>query len=210
MKTLFAPYVLGASLALSFVAAPAQAAVRVSVGVVTPAVPPPDVIPEDRPVTPGPGYHWVPGYWDWTGADWVWEAGYWSPPRAGYVYVAPRYVREGDHFVYHRAYWYGPHGYREYAYGGRRSAPPPVAWRAHPRYAPQVWRREHREAEHRAAAHRAAVEHQTAERNAQRAVEHSVAERRTAEHDLAVKRAAERRAVDHREALRREAPRARR
>jgi hypothetical protein len=210
MKTFCAPYVLGFALAFTAVPQAAHAAgVRVAVGVVTPGAPPPEVIPEDRPPVPGPGYYWVPGSWDWTGSDWAWSSGYWIPRRTGYAYVAPRYIWEGDHFVYHRAYWNGPRGYHEYGYGGWHGAPA-VAWRAHPRYEPQVWRREHRAAvEHRAVVEHRAAEHRATERQA---VEHrAVVQHREAEHHAANQRGAdhrvvERRAAEHRQAVRQSAP----
>jgi hypothetical protein len=41
------------------------------------AVPAPLV--EAIPVAPGPGYDWVPGYWNWDGTTWVWVYGGWRP-----------------------------------------------------------------------------------------------------------------------------------
>jgi hypothetical protein len=147
--------------------------------------------------------------------------GYWIPQREGYVYVGPRFVWEGDRFIYHRPYWEGPHGYVEYRYGAWRGAPP-AGWRARPRYEPRAWRvdaghstawrrlpgappgafhaREHREvdahreAERRATEHRAEVAHHEAEH---REAEHHAAavEHREVEH-----REAEHRDVEHREA----------
>src|SRR5688572_12819176 len=54
--------------------------------------PPPERVVEYQSPPPGPGYLWMEGYWDWTGYDWYWVSGSWAPPRAGYIYVAPRYV----------------------------------------------------------------------------------------------------------------------
>ena len=68
--------------------------------VATQAPPAPQV--ESRPVAPDPYYTWAPGYWYWSGANWSWIAGTWmAPPRAGLVFVTPRWVRRGPswHFV---------------------------------------------------------------------------------------------------------------
>lgn len=129
--------------AITSISSPVKAQVQVDVGVdaeLYPTAPPPDPIPEDQPVVPGGGYHWVPGYWDWTGYDWEWSAGYWIPERTGYFYVGPRFLWEGEHLVYYRSYWRGPDGHRDFRYGGGRVAP--LAWRAHPRFDPHGWRRE--------------------------------------------------------------------
>src|SRR4029079_7078023 len=96
----------------------------------------PAPVPEFRPAPPGYGYTWVDGYWDWSGYDWTWSSGYWVPERAGYAYIAPRYVYVDGRPVYYRGYWQGSTGYREYGYGGYRGAPP-AAWRGQPQTAPQ-------------------------------------------------------------------------
>ena len=43
------------------------------------AIPAPMV--EAIPITPGPGYDWVPGYWNWDGSTWMWVYGSWRPYR---------------------------------------------------------------------------------------------------------------------------------
>ena len=70
-----------------------------------PTMPPPDPIPEIRPLAPAYGYAWIDGYWDWTGVDWTWNSGYWMPQRAGVVYIAPRFVFVDGRPVYYRSYW---------------------------------------------------------------------------------------------------------
>ncbi|HEX4340795.1 MAG TPA: hypothetical protein VH062_33030 [Polyangiaceae bacterium] len=201
---------LGVALSMS-VAPVAKAQVAVDVGVSAgaayPSAPPPDVVPEDRPLSPGPGYYWVPGTWDWTGGDWEWMPGYWMPHRDGYAYVGPRFVWEGDRFVYYRPFWEGPRGYHEYRYGAWRGAPP-VAWRAHPRYEPRAWRAEHTVAWRRGAPAGAFRAHEeTRAIEAHRVAGHREAEHRAVEHHEAEHRAvqaehheAEHRAVEHREA----------
>ncbi|HTQ78699.1 MAG TPA: hypothetical protein VMM92_01800 [Thermoanaerobaculia bacterium] len=58
--------------------------------------------------SPGPGYAWVPGYWDWVPerADYVWVEGRWAqPPHAHAVWVAPRYERHRGGWFYQRGHW---------------------------------------------------------------------------------------------------------
>src|SRR5688572_15801710 len=69
------------------------------------AQPPPPPVVEYATPPPGHGYVWLQGYWDWTGYDWYWTPGYWTHPRPGYVYVSPRYVRDGGRWRYHRSHW---------------------------------------------------------------------------------------------------------
>jgi hypothetical protein len=202
--------VMSIAFGMPLLAAPAEAATaRVSAGVTVgtayPSVPPPEAVPEDRPVAPGRNYYWVPGHWNWTGRDWEWVSGYWAPPRAGYVYVAPLYVWEGGRWVYHRGYWRDARGHREYSYYGRVAVRP--EWRARPRVDPRAWRAEHREmrqvaAERRAAQHHMA-EHRESERTAaarraatDRAAEHREAERIDARRRVAADRASERREAE--------------
>lgn len=105
-----------------------------------PTAPPPDPIPEYPPPSPGYGYSWINGYWDWSGYDWSWQAGYWAPQEAGYAYIGPRFVFVEGRPVYYRPYWRGSGGRVVYGYGPRGA--PPVAWRARPSVAPTAWRTE--------------------------------------------------------------------
>lgn len=118
-------------------------------GTVYPQNPPPDPVPELAPVSPGDGYVWVNGYWDWNGADWYWANGYWAPNRVGYVYFGPRFEFVDGRAVYYRSYWAGPGGAREYGYGYARREPP-AAFRARPSQQPAVWRAQHNETWHQA------------------------------------------------------------
>jgi hypothetical protein len=105
-----------------------------------PNSPPPDPIPEYPPPSPGWGYSWIAGYWDWSGYDWNWEPGYWAAQEAGYAYIGPRFVFIDGRPVYYRAYWRGPGGRVVYGYGPRGA--PPVGFRARPAVAPHAWRAE--------------------------------------------------------------------
>ena len=107
-------------------------------GLAYPATPPPDLIPEYPPPSPGYGYLWIRGYWDWTGYDWTWNSGFWTPRQAGITFYAPRFIFVNGEPVYYRGYWADPYGRREYGYGWRGA--PPAAWRARPSMAPVAWR----------------------------------------------------------------------
>ena len=62
-------------------------------------VPPPAPPVETVVVSPGPGYYWVDGEWEWNGG-WVWVGGHWAyPPRPGVIWIAGRswHDRHGWH-----------------------------------------------------------------------------------------------------------------
>lgn len=61
--------------------------------------PPPAPIAESIMISPGAGYVWIPGAWDWRGNAWVWEKGRWViPPEPGSYWVPHRYeYRNGKH-----------------------------------------------------------------------------------------------------------------
>jgi hypothetical protein len=92
---------------------PPPAYVEPEVQVYVARQPPPPAM-EYPPPAPGPGYTWISGYWDWMGNDWSWVGGYWTPARAGFFYVAPRYVVVGGRPVYERGYWHDHQGRRDY------------------------------------------------------------------------------------------------
>ena len=82
---------------------PASAQVSFSLSVGTP--PPPmryEVVPAPRP-----GYVWAPGYWNWSGSQYVWIGGNWRRDRPGYVYYQPRWERDGDQYVAVNSGWGG-------------------------------------------------------------------------------------------------------
>jgi len=69
---------------------------------------PPELQAEVTVQSPGEGYYWVPGYYDWQGGNYVWVAGSWQrPPRDGEIWVAPRYERSGSRYRYYRGHWRG-------------------------------------------------------------------------------------------------------
>jgi hypothetical protein len=93
MRLLTCSAVLSAMVLLSAASVSADTRVYVRVG-------PPPPRHEAVVVAPGPGYVWVPGYYQWSGTAYVWAPGrYVHPPRVGAVWVAP-------HWVHHSHGWY--------------------------------------------------------------------------------------------------------
>ena len=71
---------------------------RGNVVVVHRAAPAPLV--ERVPGRPGPDFIWVPGYWAARGDDWYWVGGHYErPPRAGAIWVQPRYAPRSQNEV---------------------------------------------------------------------------------------------------------------
>jgi hypothetical protein len=67
---------------------------------------PPAAIVETRPVSPGAGYVWVPGYHRWDGNAHVWVAGKWDrPPRPHARWVEPRWRHRKDGYVFVEGRW---------------------------------------------------------------------------------------------------------
>jgi len=98
------------------------AGTHVSIGVqlggpvMVPPPPPPVVVNSYQPPAPGPGYVWIPGYYDQYGN---WYEGYWAlPPYTGAYWIAPAY--NSGHFI--AGYWTGPRGL--YRAQPRVAAPP--------------------------------------------------------------------------------------
>ena len=57
-------------------------------------------------VSPGPGWVWTDGYYDWAGGGWVWRPGRWQrPPRPGMSWRSPRYQRHDGGYRVYRGGW---------------------------------------------------------------------------------------------------------
>jgi hypothetical protein len=70
------------------------------------ATPPPTEKAEgDRPTSPGFGYIWVAGYWDYLDGNYIWRDGRWMQGKADYEYVRARYEKDGQGWVFHRPHW---------------------------------------------------------------------------------------------------------
>ena len=69
-------------------------------------VAPPAAIVETRPVAPGEGYVWVPGYHRWDGNAYVWTGGTWQrPPHPHARWVAHRWVHRHGGYVFVEGRW---------------------------------------------------------------------------------------------------------
>ena len=67
---------------------------------------PPAAIVETRPVAPGAGYVWVPGYHRWDGRAYVWAPGAWQrPPRPHARWVAHHWVHRHGGWVMVEGRW---------------------------------------------------------------------------------------------------------
>jgi WXXGXW repeat (2 copies) len=67
---------------------------------------PPRPLVERRPIAPGPGYVWTPGYHHWDGRNYAWTPGVWvSPPRPHAVWVAHRWVHRNGGWVMVEGHW---------------------------------------------------------------------------------------------------------
>ena len=56
--------------------------------------------------SPGAGYVWVPGYYDWRNNDYFWIEGSWVlPPHRGAHWVGPRYDHRGRRHYYRPGHW---------------------------------------------------------------------------------------------------------
>ncbi len=88
---------LASAVVLAGTALDAQVVIRVG---------PPRPIVETRPVAPGVGYVWTPGYHRWDGARYVWAPGAWVlPPRPHARWVAHHYVRRNGGYVLVEGHW---------------------------------------------------------------------------------------------------------
>lgn len=67
---------------------------------------PPHLRHEHRPPSPGEGYVWVGGAWDWRADQWAWVPGRWDrPAHADVRWVHPRYVHEYGAYRYEPGHW---------------------------------------------------------------------------------------------------------
>jgi YXWGXW repeat-containing protein len=67
---------------------------------------PPAVRVETQTVSPGPGYVWTSGYWQWSGSNYVWVPGSWVvPPRPGVVWVRGHWGRRSGGWVWIPGHW---------------------------------------------------------------------------------------------------------
>jgi hypothetical protein len=69
-------------------------------------VPPPKAIEEKQTARPSPRHVWLAGYYRWDGKAYVWKGGHWEvPPRAGAVWVPPRWMHRAEGYVFTEGRW---------------------------------------------------------------------------------------------------------
>jgi hypothetical protein len=66
--------------------------------------------PKDRPSSPGFGFIWVSGYWDYLDGNYVWRDGRWVQGKPDWEYVRARYEQVNGAWVFHRPHWKKRHG----------------------------------------------------------------------------------------------------
>lgn len=69
---------------------------------------PPAVQEEAVVASPGPGYVWIGGNWDWDVGvrHWAWSSGRWErPPHPEAHWIAGRYEARGGRHYYHAGHW---------------------------------------------------------------------------------------------------------
>jgi hypothetical protein len=68
-------------------------------------VAPPQPQPEVVVAAPGPGFFWIPGFWNWYGDRHVWVGGHWEAHRPGYQWAPHHWEREGQGWRDHPGHW---------------------------------------------------------------------------------------------------------
>ena len=67
---------------------------------------PPPIRAEVVGVAPGPGYVWVPGYYNYNGGGYVWVGGRWDrPPRSRARWVPGHWQRDRRGWYYVQGHW---------------------------------------------------------------------------------------------------------
>jgi hypothetical protein len=96
MKRFFSIAILSLGL-MAGAASAAQVVVRVA---------PPVPVREVVTVRPGPGYVWIPGYYEAMGPRRIWVAGYWAlPPQPRAVWAPGNYAYRAHGRVVVRGHW---------------------------------------------------------------------------------------------------------
>jgi WXXGXW repeat (2 copies) len=71
--------------------------------------PPPAVQDEAVIASPGPGYVWIGGAWDWNAGrrNWDWKSGRWErPPRSGVTWERGHFETRSGHHYYRSGHWH--------------------------------------------------------------------------------------------------------
>lgn len=73
-------------------------------GPVADSAPPPAPY-EAQPVSPGPAYVWIGGYWAWHLSRYVWVGGRWAMPPTGHAWVPGAWGRHGNQWRWSGGHW---------------------------------------------------------------------------------------------------------
>jgi hypothetical protein len=66
---------------------------------------PPPARSELMPLALRPGWIWSPGYWRWTGRNYIWIEGRWLPLRSGFRYIPAHWEQVGGAWLFVPARW---------------------------------------------------------------------------------------------------------
>ncbi|HVS36529.1 MAG TPA: hypothetical protein VMS17_13275 [Gemmataceae bacterium] len=64
---------------------------------------PPAIAPPGNP--PAPDTFYVPGHWEWNGADYAWRSGFWARVQPNYVWIPAHYRWSPAGYIYVAGYW---------------------------------------------------------------------------------------------------------
>lgn len=72
---------------------------------IAPQHPPTDIM-ERAPISPGSGFFWIKGYWQWNNNNWQWVPGHWErQPRPGTTWRNGRWSQTFQGWVWIPGYW---------------------------------------------------------------------------------------------------------
>jgi WXXGXW repeat (2 copies) len=70
---------------------------------------PPAPVVETLPVSPGPAYYWIPGYWRWNGYRYAWAHGYYAyRPYAGAIWRPGHWYHAPGGWYWRGGHWGRP------------------------------------------------------------------------------------------------------
>jgi hypothetical protein len=58
-----------------------------------------------RPGSPGPGYVWITGDWQWRGGSYHWKEGHWHAARAGQNWKSGYWEKSSKGYRWHKGNW---------------------------------------------------------------------------------------------------------
>ena len=58
-----------------------------------------------RPISPGPGYVWTEGEWEYTGGNYHWREGSWQHAREGHTWKSGHWENSNKGYKWHKGGW---------------------------------------------------------------------------------------------------------